>query len=37
MMNLGKEYLSMTIDIIMITGVLTPSQLVRSKESTTNA
>jgi len=36
-MNLGKEYLSMTIEVIMVTGVLTPSQLIRSKESTTNA
>jgi len=36
-MNLGKEYLSMTIDIIMITGVLTPPQPVRSKGFSMNA
>ena len=36
-MNLGMEHISLTIEVMMATGVLTPPQPARSKESMTNA
>ena len=37
LMNLGMEHVSMTIEVMIATGVLTPPQLARSKGFSTNA